>query len=1084
MNCRHLLSKGFVFGIFVLFLGVSSTLLALDPEKAITQYSVQILDIEGGLPANSVYAVRQTLDGYIWIGTSDGLVRFDSLNFELFNKRKISKLMDNDIRALYEDRNGTLWIGTDSGGLTRYKEGKFTTYLIKDQITLTGIRAIEEDRWGNLWIGSIKKGLTCLSNGEFINYTSENGLPDNSVIFIHKDGNDDLWITTYGGIAKLLKPGIFQIHGSQDRLFHKRIKTVCLYEADRGNLWIGTGGCGLFRFKKGKLAAYGAEEGIPNQTINYLYRDRENNLWIGTDGGGLTRMSKGVLSTLPGGKDGLASGRVYSIYEDREGSLWVGTIDGGLHQIKDGKFTTFTTREGLAHDNVYCIHEDRVGCLWIGTEAGLTRLKKGKVITKLTTGTGLLDNRVVCLFDDLNRCLWIGTWGGLHMFKDGKLSYLTKKDGLSDNRVKWILGDRWGNTWIGTENGLNRFENSSGKITVFTTKEGLSSNSIEFLFEDSRGNLWIGTDTGLNCIREGIINIDNLVSGLEDSRFRCAYEDKEGTLWLGTDSGLIRSMEKKTTLYTVQYGLVESNVYSILEDDKGYLWLAGQNGISRIKKKELEDFAAGRVDRLVPDSYDEKDGMKSRWCTGAGCKTQDGRFWFPTTVGVTTIDPNNIKTNNIAPVIFIKKLVVDGESVKMKENENQDKPLSLSPGKKRLEFYYTSVSFINPRKIKFKLQLKGYDRDWVHMGTTRSTTYTGLKPGYYTFIVTACNTDGFWNKNGKAFSFYLKPYFYQTVWFYIFIALFILIGAVSFYLFRIRQLKAREKQLGRLVELRTRDLKERTVELEKAHQNLRQSKEIIETKNRHIMDSMRYAQKIQKAMLPMKEKMSKELQEYLVIYKPKDIVSGDFYWFDAIDDHYFLAVADCTGHGVPGALLSMMGYMMLDEVVNERHVFDPAMILAHLHQGFRYALKQEMEENDTYDGMDIGLCRIDLPTEKVTFAGARHSLLYVRESKLIEIKGDRNSIGGRQKKVKHVFTNHEIGIENEIMIYLKTDGFADQHDPLNHKYGSRRLKEFFQTHAHLSADQQEDVLLKELQRHQANEEQRDDITILGIRLRV
>ncbi|NIM11007.1 MAG: SpoIIE family protein phosphatase, partial [Candidatus Aminicenantes bacterium] len=295
---------------------------------------------------------------------------------------------------------------------------------------------------------------------------------------------------------------------------------------------------------------------------------------------------------------------------------------------------------------------------------------------------------------------------------------------------------------------------------------------------------------------------------------------------------------------------------------------------------------------------------------------------------------------------------------------------------------------------------------------------------------------------------------------------------------------AREKELGRLVELRTRDLKERTRELEKAHHNLRQSKEIIETKNRHIMDSMRYAHKIQQSMLPMKEKMAKELQEYFVIYKPKDIVSGDFYWFDIIESHYFLALADCTGHGVPGALLSMMGYMMLNEVVNERHIFDPAMILARLHQGFRYALKQEMEETDTYDGMDIGLCRIDLPTGKVTFAGARRPLFYVKNSKLIEIKGDRKSIGGRQKEVKHVFTNHEIGIENEIMIYLTSDGFADQHDPLNQKYGSRRLKEFLQSFAHLSADQQEDVLLKELARHQVNEEQRDDITILGIRLRV
>jgi serine phosphatase RsbU (regulator of sigma subunit) len=384
--------------------------------------------------------------------------------------------------------------------------------------------------------------------------------------------------------------------------------------------------------------------------------------------------------------------------------------------------------------------------------------------------------------------------------------------------------------------------------------------------------------------------------------------------------------------------------------------------------------------------------------------------------------------------------------------------------------------------MKFKLKLVGYDKDWVDRGNLRSTTYTELAPGPYTFEVKACNTDGVWNQQGTSFSFYLQPYFHQTPWFYLLLVLSAVLLGFSLYRFRVRQLRAREKELSALVSLRTKDLRERNIELEKARQKIQRSKEIIEEKNRNIMDSMRYARKIQQAMLPWKEKMAKELKEHFVIYKPKDIVSGDFYWFDVIEGHYFLALADCTGHGVPGALLSMMGYIMLSEVVNERHIFDPAMILTYLDQGFRYALKQEMEETDTYDGMDVGLCRFDLPTGKITFAGARRPLFYVKNSKLIEIKGDRKSIGGRQKEVKHVFTNHEIDIENEIMIYLTSDGFADQHDPRKRKYGSRRLKHYFQGHAHLSTAQQEEALLKELRKHMANEEQRDDITIIGIRI--
>jgi serine phosphatase RsbU (regulator of sigma subunit) len=414
------------------------------------------------------------------------------------------------------------------------------------------------------------------------------------------------------------------------------------------------------------------------------------------------------------------------------------------------------------------------------------------------------------------------------------------------------------------------------------------------------------------------------------------------------------------------------------------------------------------------------------------------------------------------------------------------KPLELGPGIKRVEFYYTCLSFINPRKIKFKIKLEGEDRDWIERGNLRLATYTGLSPGHYTFKLMAANPDGIWNPDFVCFSFYLKPYFTQTAWFYILIVLLVFLTIFLFHRVRINRLKTRQKELSRLVELRTRDLQERNLELEKARKNIQTSKQIIEEKNLNIISSIRYARKIQQAMLQIKEKMEKELKDYFLIYKPRDIVSGDFYWFDITKDHYLVALADCTGHGVPGALLSMIGYMMLNEVVKVRHILDPAQILARLHQGFRYVLQQETEGTDTYDGMDIGLCRVDLHTGKITYAGARRPLFYVKNSELIEIKGDRKSIGGRQTEKKHTFTNHEIDIldknQNRVMIYLTTDGFADQQNPQNQKYGTHRLKKFLQGHAYLNPGQQKQALLEELQKYQANEEQRDDITIIGIRL--
>jgi serine phosphatase RsbU (regulator of sigma subunit) len=714
-------------------------------------------------------------------------------------------------------------------------------------------------------------------------------------------------------------------------------------------------------------------------------------------------------------------------------------------------------------------------------------MKNGKITTPLTIENSLLNKFVMCIFEDSSGYLWLGTLGGLHMFKPGKLFSFTKKNGLSDNRIRCIFEDKRGNTWIGTENGLNCFNN--GKFTVFTKKEGLLSNFIKCVFEDSKGNLWIGTDAGLNRLSNGTFTAYNPGGVFESNYVRYIYEDNQGILWFGTHRGLIRMKDEKTTIYTTQNGLADNYIHCIIEDETGKLWLGGPKGISFISKKQLDDFSAGKIHQLHPIFYNEKDGMKSQWCNSGVCKTRDEKLWFPTNGGIVIIDPKKTSKDTFPPSVIIEEFYVDGKPINLKSKE----PLSLSPGKKRLEFHYTGVSFINPQKIKFKLKLVDYDRDWIDMGTARSTTYTELSPGHYTFKVIACNPDGAWNEQGAALSFYLKPHFHQTSWFYILASFFIVMMAFSLYRLRVRQLKNRERELSALVEVRTRDLKERTIDLETAHHKLKQSKEIIETKNRHIMDSIRYAQKIQQAMLPTKEKMARELTDYFVVFKPKDIVSGDFYWFDIIEDQYFLAVADCTGHGVPGALLSMIGYLMLNEAINEKRIFDPARALSHLHQGFRSVLKQELnlEENntyDTYDGMDVGLCRIDLNAGQITFAGAGHSLFYIKDSELIEIKGNRKSIGGRQREEIRSFTNHQINIpikeQKEIMIYLTTDGFADQHNPRNQKFGTRRLREFLRDNAHLNASKQKETLVKALETHQANEEQRDDITIIGIHLRI
>ncbi|MCK5057634.1 MAG: helix-turn-helix domain-containing protein [Candidatus Aminicenantes bacterium] len=800
-----LLFRRFTIIPLLLLLWAPFFLMALDPDRAVSQYSIRAFNMESDLPANSIFALRQTRDGYLWIGTSAGLVRFDGQHFELYDKSKTPQLKSNEISALYEDRKGNLWIGADSGGLTRYKDGKFFTYPVIMQGHFNKIRAINEDRRGNLWIGSLTSGLACLRGDNITIYTKKDGLPDDRVKSIYKDEEEDLWVVTTSGIVKIDGQGNFQRRVTKEILPYYHM--TCLYEADKGDLWIGTV-IGLFRMKNGVLTAYGTEVGIPRKAIYSLYRDRPGNLWIGMEEGGLIRMRDGVSSTLPV-EDGQAWGPVSTLYEDREGILWVGTLDGGLFQLRDSKFINYTGREGLTHNFVNCIYEDRAGNLLIGTKEGLNRLENGILPAVPVTGKGFFKKNVLQLFEDRRTYLWIGTLTGLYRFKKGKLSALTTAEGLSGNRINCIAGDSRGYTWVGTKNGLNRFDERSGRFTVFSTKDGLLSNHIDCIFEDSRGNFWIGTDTGLNFMRDGVFSIYNLPVKIAGQNFYCIYQDSEETLWFGTSSGLIRisfplpgTRENKTgqtTLYTTAGDLIENYVYAILEDESGYLWLAGRNGISRIRKNELTDFAEGKIAQVHPDCYNEQDGMKNRWCTGTGCKTRDGRFWFPTIEGAAVIDPDRFsegaasKTANNIPPPIIEGFIVDGEPIDM-GGARADKPVTLAPGKKRLEFRYRAISFINPHKTRYKLKLAGYDSDWVDRENILSTIYTGLSPGEYTFEVKACDPDGIWSEKSASFSFYLKPYFYRTSLF--FLAVFLLLAAALFFYFPFRQKRRRIGDLG------------------------------------------------------------------------------------------------------------------------------------------------------------------------------------------------------------------------------------------------------------------------------------------------
>jgi signal transduction histidine kinase/ligand-binding sensor domain-containing protein/CheY-like chemotaxis protein len=812
-------------------------LFSLDPNKKITQYIQERWEIQDGLPQNFVSCITQTPNGYLWLGTEEGLVRFDGKKFKVFGKNDVEQLSENVITALYTDREGNLYIGTYGAGLFHLEEGKFFPFPGQNDkgLSRNRVRCIHEDREGTLWVGTETMGLYRLKNGNVSRISVDDGLSDNKIWSIQEDWQGNLWIGTDQGGLNRLGNGEIKVFTTREGLSDNCV--WCLYEDRSRNLWIGTNGGGLNCLRDGKFTWYTTGNGLSSNKIKDLYEDRDGNLWIGTYEGGLNRLKDGKFSAYdPGQLE--AHQKILSQYEDREGSIWIGTEIGGLFRLRDGKFTSFTTRDGLADNTVRPIYEDRAGNLWVGTFKGLNRLENGK-ITAFTTRDGLSDNTVQSICEDREGTLWIGTIKGLNRLdpKTGKISVYRENEELSSNNIYVIYEDRQGSLWIGSQKGgLIRLKN--GEFTRFTKEQGLGSDEVRCIFQDSTGRLWIGTDGGgLNRMElaTGELTLYTGKDGLSSDIMAAFYEDRQGTLWIGTfGGGLIRLKEGKFSSITTQNGLFNDVVYHILEDESENLWMSCNKGIFRVSKQQVDDFmdhSNNASSRIQCVSYDEKDGMISRECNGgtspSGWKTRDHKLWFPTIKGAVMIDPSNIKYNRLLPPVVVETIIADSRTIQPSQSHSfsTQKKVHLPAGTEQVEIHYTAASLLVPDRVHFRYRLEGYDKERREVGSRRTAYYTKIPPGDYTFQVIACNDDGFWNETGASVSFYQEPFFHQTGWFYLLCAMGVVLVALGVYRFQVRRLTRNKKELEALVAQRTRQLEESNRRLEASNKELEKQRE-------------------------------------------------------------------------------------------------------------------------------------------------------------------------------------------------------------------------------------------------------------------
>lgn len=747
---------------------------------------------QDGLPQNSVVGLAQTTDGYLWIGTQEGVTRFDGMNFKTY--RDSSEWAGSSIftTALLAAKDGSLWVAT-RGGLNNIKGTIFTTYTEASGLPNQFVTSLSEDATGNLWIGT-RKGLAKLNDGKLSPFPLQSELfqlINNEITAVLASRDGSLWIGSGNGLVRY-RNGELRSYSARDGLLGNRVTR--LFEDAAGNLWAGTNSSGLYHLKDETFIAITTRDGLSHNTIHTLAQDKTGRIWIGTNHGLDYLENNRVINY--GRYDRNFSDQTLSVFPDSEGSIWIGTNSNGLMRLRKSKFTVYGMPEGLAKDDIWCTLEARDGSIWVGLGAGggLAKLKDGR-IEAWSTKDGLPDTEVLSLFEDDDGSIWVGTGNGICQMKNGRFHCYSSKDGLNSVVITAIAKSPDGSLWIGTDSGISQLKH--GKFDNSWNDKGLRGNLIGDLMVSKGGDVWIaGMPDGLFRIRNNQISKFTTEDGLIANQTTAIYEDSSGDLWVGTyQNGLNRiRRDGKVSTYTTQNGLLENQIFDTLEDNYGNFWLTSNHGIFRIAKQQFDDFDQGKINQLEPIRYGISDGLRTEECNGgsqpSGWKARDGRLFITTIKGLVIFDPATISTESFFPPVVIEQVIADREPITGTDH------LSLGPGLRDLEIQYTGLSLLAPTKIQFKYRLYGYDTNWKSAGSRRTAFYTNLPPGAYRFQVIASNSMGRWNKSGPEIHITVRKFFYQKSWFYLLCV--VAAGLTIFAAHRFRISTSNEKLLDKI----------------------------------------------------------------------------------------------------------------------------------------------------------------------------------------------------------------------------------------------------------------------------------------------
>ncbi len=1022
-------------------------------------YNFKNFGTKEGLVGSNVNSIFQDSRGYLWFGTQTGVSRFDGKTFKNFTNN--DGLIANDVTSLNEDKQGNIWIGTTEG-VSKYDGTKFSSYNKKQGFQDNDIHSIFIDDINTIWFATDTGGVTRYDGNKFISLTPKDGLPSNVIFAVTEDKDGNHWFATANGVSKY-DGKKFNNFSQYKEVNHKTFYSIL---ADsKGNIWFG----GIVKngivkydgstFEKIKLPEKFGEE----DKIFSIIEDRKHNIWVSTDHEGVLKYD-GSSFTLFDESNGLSSNQVYSLNCDYEGNIWIGTTSGGADLFNNESFVSYTDRQGLSSNKIAGIYSDNSNTLLVGTQGfGLNVLNPNKTISILSE---LKNANILSINQNEEGYIYIGVVNdGVYVLKK-EANKFSIKEHITQPGINKIVEplkivfDRKGNTWIGDFGSGLFCINKKKEIKNFNTQNGFASNNIASVFEDSKGNIWMGTsDAGVIKYNGTNFTSYSQKDGLADNFVWSITEDDHNNMFFGTEEKGISCFDgKKFKTISTSDGLCSNFIEALVWDNVDKcLWAGAEKGINKIRLTSTGDVESIRY-------FGEREGFKGGEVNIIEIpKNNSDIVWFGTNNGLCGYNRKFDYPNTTAPKLILTGILLSYKTVDWKKysnlvdsKSNLPKELSLSHTENHLTINFKALTEDN---IMYSYILEGQDTAWSPLSASTEANFTNIAPGKtYTFRVKAKNSNGIWNNNSVSFTFTIRAPWWQTWWFYTLSIILIIIIIYSFIHYRTSKIAKEKKVLEETVFERTRELSE---------------------SNKNIKDSITYAKRIQTAILPSKKMIRNHLLHSFVFYKPKDIVAGDFYWFETVDDLILFAACDCTGHGVPGAMVSVICNNALNRAVREFGLRSPDQILTKTAElVIENFAKSEEEIND---GMDVSLCCYNTKTKLLTWAGANNPLWLIKNGELIEVKPDKQPIARNDNR--HSFSHHEFRLESGDKIYIFSDGFADQFGGENQKkITKKRFRELILSIQNLSMREQEAALEKYIADYRKDIEQTDDILVMGVRI--